>query len=194
MKRKLESMEDLLQAVEYYGFLPFFPNDIPGFSVEEMCAPAYWFAEDRDGPWEWKGPAAQTKRCAYGKFFRKKAGFVSREWLPELVNFRRDGYDFDARCDDGLVFHKDEELYNTVNAEGEILSKFLKKKLDYRKGGNTGFETCITRLQMQTYLCVSDFIRLKDKNGRPYTTPEHLFGYDYVTSAYKSEPKDSEEK
>lgn len=52
MKRKLESMEDLLQAVEYYGFLPFFPNDIPGFSVEEMCAPAYWFAEDRDGPWE----------------------------------------------------------------------------------------------------------------------------------------------
>ena len=45
MKRKLESMEDLLQAVEYYGFLPFFPNDIPGFSVEEMCAPAYWFAE-----------------------------------------------------------------------------------------------------------------------------------------------------
>ena len=150
MKRKLESMEDLLQAVEYYGFLPFFPNDIPGFSVEEMCAPAYWFAEDRDGPWEWKGPAAQTKRCAYGKLFRKKAGFVSREWLPELVNFRRDGYDFDARCDDGLVFHKDEELYNTVHAEGEILSKFLKKKLDYRKGGNTGFETCITRLQMQT--------------------------------------------
>lgn len=139
--------------------------------------------------------------CAYGKLFRKKAGFVSREWLPELVNFRRDGYDFDARCDDGLVFHKDEELYNTVHAEGEILSKFLKKKLDYRKGGNTGFETCITRLQMQMYLCVSDFIRLKDKNGRPYgwavaqyTTPEHLFGYDYVTSAYKSEPKDSEEK
>ena len=108
MKRKLESMEDLLQAVEYYGFLPFFPNDIPGFSVEEMCAPAYWFAEDRDGPWEWKGPAAQTKRCVYGKLFQKKAGFVSREWLPELVNFRRDGYDFDARCDDGLVFHKDE--------------------------------------------------------------------------------------
>ena len=99
------------------------------------------------------------------------------------------------------MFHKDEELYNTVNAEGEILSKFLKKKLDYRKGGNTGFETCITRLQMQTYLCVSDFIRLKDKNGRPYgwavaqyTTPERLFGYDYVTSAYKSEPKYSEEK
>ena len=104
MKRKLESMEDLLQAVEYYGFLPFFPNDIPGFSVEEMCAPAYWFAEDRDGPWEWKGPAAQTKRCAYGKLFQKK-GVCQPGMAAGARNFRRDGYDFDARCDDGLVFH-----------------------------------------------------------------------------------------
>lgn len=75
MKRKLESMEDLLQAVEYYGFLPFFPNDIPGFSVEEMCAPAYWFAEDRDGPWEWKGPAAQIQSAARtASFSGKKRG------------------------------------------------------------------------------------------------------------------------
>ena len=39
-------MEDLLRVVEYYGFLPLFLNDIPGFSVEEMYAPVYWFAED----------------------------------------------------------------------------------------------------------------------------------------------------
>ena len=30
MKRKLESMEDLLQAVEYYGFLPFFHSGLFG--------------------------------------------------------------------------------------------------------------------------------------------------------------------
>ena len=91
--------------------------------------------------------------------------------------------------------------YEAIAGKGRRLSKRLKEALNYRKGGNTGFETCITRLQMQTYLCVSDFIRLKDRNGKPYgwavaqyTTPEHLFGYDYVASAYKSEPKDSEEK
>ncbi len=31
--------EDLLNKVEEYGFLPFFKNGIPGFSVEEMCPP-----------------------------------------------------------------------------------------------------------------------------------------------------------
>ena len=144
MKRKLESMEDLLQAVEYYGFLSFFPNDIPGFSVEEMCAPAYWFMKTATDLGS--GKARRRRRsAARTASFPEKAGFVSREWLPELVNFRRDGYDFDARCDDGLVFPQGRgELYNTVH-EGEILSKFLKKKLDYRKGGNTGFETCASR-------------------------------------------------
>lgn len=35
--------EDLLEKVEEYGFLPFFRNDIQGFSVEEMCLPELWF-------------------------------------------------------------------------------------------------------------------------------------------------------
>ena len=32
-------------------------------------------------------------RIAYGKFFDRKAGFISREWLPVFANYRRDGYD-----------------------------------------------------------------------------------------------------
>lgn len=74
MKRKLESMEDLLQAVEYYGFLPFFPNDIPGFSVEEMCAPAYWFAEDRDGLGSGKARRRRQSAARTASFSGKKRG------------------------------------------------------------------------------------------------------------------------
>ena len=49
-----------------------------------------------------------------------------------------------------------------------MLSKRLKEALNYRKGGNTGFETCITRLQMQSYVCIADFVYMQDKYGRPY--------------------------
>ena len=35
-------------------------------------------------------------KVAYGKFFDKKAGFISLEWLPYFANYRRSGYDFDA--------------------------------------------------------------------------------------------------
>lgn len=136
--RQPHSADDLIAAVEQYGFLPFFRNEIHGFSVEELCPPELWFADDVDGPWEWKGPAARSGKCLYGKLFNKKAGFVSREWIPDFANFRRDGYDFDARWDDGLASYKDKELYEAIAGEGRMLSKRLKEALNYRKGGNTG--------------------------------------------------------
>ena len=105
--RQLHSADDLIAAVEKYGFLPFFRNEIPGFSIEELCPPELWFTDDADGPWEWQGPAARSGKCLYGKLFNKKAGFVSREWIPDFANFRRDGYDFDARWDDGLASYKE---------------------------------------------------------------------------------------
>lgn len=196
----LYTPHDLLAAVEEYGFLPFFKNSIQGFSVEEMCPRELWFT-DLDGPWEWKGPAAKSTRCIYGKFFCGKAGFVSKEWIPDFVNFRRDGYDFDARCDDGLVFYKDKDIFETIAEYEVILSKDLKKICNYVKDKNKGFDTVITRLQMQSYVCVADFVYNQDKLGRPYgwgiaqyTTPEHLFGYEYITSAYRTDPVSSKQK
>ena len=81
---------------------------------------------------------------------------------------------------------------------GPILSKRLKARGNYRKGGNTGFETAITRLQTRGYVCVSDFVYQQDKFGRPYgwgvaqyATPEALFGADFATSAYCRTPEES---
>lgn len=199
--KQLHSADDLISAVEQYGFLPFFRNEIPGFSVEELCAPELWFADDEAGPWEWKGPVARSGKCLYGKIFHKKAGFVSREWIPDFVNFRRDGYDFEARWDDGLASYKDKGICEIILEKERILSRHLRESLNYRKGGNTGFETCITRLQMQSYVCIADFVYPQDKHGRPYgwgvaqyTTPEALFGYDLITSAYQRDPQESSER
>ena len=126
---------------------------------------------------------------------------MSREWIPDFANFRRDGYDFDARWDDGLASYKDKELYETIAGEGRVLSKRLKEALNYRNGGNTGFETCITRLQMQSYVCIADFVYMQDRYGRPYgwgvaeyATPEELFGYDFITSAYQRDPQEAKER
>ena len=196
--RELRSPEDIISLTNELGFLPFFAGEIPGFSVEECCPPELWFSEEADGPWEWKGPAARSGQCVYGKFFGGKAGFISKEWFPDFANLRRDGYDFDARYEDGLAARKDKEVYDTVTEHGTLLSKELKRLCNYRKGGNRGFDTVITRLQMQTYVTIGDFVYMQDKYGQPYgwgvaqyTTPEAQFGYDYVTSAYRKDPAES---
>lgn len=198
---ELKSPEDIIRLVREIGFLPFFANDIEGFSIEEHCPRELWFSNDADGPWEWKGPVARSRKCVYGKFFRGKAGFVSLEMFPELANYRRDGYDFDARYDEGLAARKDMEVYGAITKNGCVISKALKAQLDYRKGGNKGFETIITRLQMQTYVNIADFVYMQDKHGKvygwgvaKYSTPEEMFGYKKVTAAYKKEPKDSYER
>ena len=98
--------------------------------------------------------------------------FQQEGWICEprvdtgVCKLPRDGYDFDARWDDGLASYKDKELYEAIAGEGRMLSKRLKEALNYRKGGNTGFETCITRLQMQSYVCIADFVYMQDRYGR----------------------------
>ena len=139
--------------------------------------------------------------CAYGKFFLKKAGFVSAEWFPDFANYRRDGYDFDSRYDSGMASIRDLNVVDTVSRYGTLLSKKLKSLCGYGRGGEKGFDGVITRLQMQTYVCISDFEYMRDKYGNQYgwgvarySTPENLFGYDAVTSAYFREPEESKKR
>lgn len=196
--RELRSPEDIVALTAELGFLPFFAGEIPGFSVEECCPPELWFSENADGPWEWKGPVARSGQCVYGKFFGGRAGFISKEWFPDFANLRRDGYDFDARYEDGLASYRDKEIYDTIAKQETLLSKDLKRLCNYGKDGKKGFDTMITRLQMQTYVTIGDFVYLQDKFGQTYgwgvaqyTTPEAQFGYDFVTSAYRKDPAES---
>lgn len=194
---KIKSKNDLINAIEKYGFLPLFANDIRGFSVEEHTAPELWFT-DREGPWEWKGPVIRETGCAYGKFFDKKAAFISREMFPDFANYRRDGYDFDARYDEGFASYNDKKLYDLTAENAPVISKKLKQEGNYKKGGNKGFETIITRLQAQCYILISDFIYLTDKNGNKYgwgvaeySTPEVFMGEDFCSRVYSREPEES---
>ena len=191
---RIDSLQALSDRVEELGFLPFFRNEIPGFSIEEHTPPELWF-EDRPGPWEWKGPVASADSCVYGKFFRGRAGFISREWFPAFSNYRRDGYDFDARYDDGLASHRDKAVYDVLAERGVLLSKELKRLAGYGKDGEKGFDGLITRLQMQTYVVIEDFVYAMDRQGREYgwgiaryATPEARFGTDWLEQAYREDP------
>ena len=195
----IDSKADLTAAIEAFGFLPFFPNSIDGFSVEEMVTWDCWYHSDGSWPvWEWKGPVIRETGCAYGKFFEKKACYISPEWFPDFANYRRDGYDFDARWDDGLAPLKDKELYELVDRNAPILSKELKELGNYRKGGVKGFDTMMNRLQAQCYVIIGDFVYLRDKRGKPYgwgvaeyTTPEHMMGERFTQNVYTRTPQES---
>ena len=145
----IQTKQDLIDAVQEYGIVPYFAGSIPGFSIEEHVDPRAWFYDGIKGVWEWKGPVIQEAGCAYGKFFQKKAAFVRRDVFADLANYRRNGYDYEGFFNDGFASLKDKALYDLLEAKGPLLSKELKKLGNYRKGGASGFDTIVGRLQAQ---------------------------------------------
>ena len=209
---RIRTWKELVKWIKEVGFLPLFANEVKGFSAEEHVSPNFWWTGDREqDPWEWREIIAASHEVAYGKFFGKKAGFISLEWLPYFANSRRSGYDFDARWEDGRASRREKKIMDffigededgdSVFKEIQIFSTDLKKQAGFGKGGEKNYQGIITQLQMETYLVISDFRRRENKRGEEYgmavsilLPPESIWGYDTVTAAYSESPKKSWER
>ena len=198
----LHTVDEAIAYIKKVGFLPFFANEIPGFSLEEHTASECWWGEDPSlDPWKWREVIARTGEIAYGKFFEKKTGFITKEWIPYFSNYRRDGYDFDALWEDGKASYRQKKIMDVFDDDAELFSFEAKQMAGFGKGGEKNFEGTITSLQMQMYLTMMDFQRKKNKLGKEYgwevtiySKPEHLWGYDFMASRYKEAPEESFKK
>lgn len=183
---------DMEQAALELGFLPFFRCGIPSLSIEERIDSEYWFTEE-EGAWEWKGPVIREGHCAYGKFFNKKAGYVSLEWLPHLMNIRRTRQY--APNDDAAAL--DDVVLQTIVGERGVTVKELRQLLGLGRRRRApqdmvdvapmekplSLEPVLTRLMMGVRVVIADFEYNIDRHGRPYgwgvaryTIPEALYG------------------
>ncbi len=78
-KERLKTIDDLYALIKQIGFIPLFANRITGFSVEErVTASQWWTGDEKTDPWVWRQIACVHPDIAYGKFFDKKAGFISK--------------------------------------------------------------------------------------------------------------------
>ena len=202
---RLKTADDLLCLIRKIGFLPLFANEITGFSVEERTtAESWWSGDTVSDPWEWRIVLSAHPEIAYGKFFDKKAGFIHKDFFPVFANYRRNGYDFDALSDEGLVSARSKKIMDVFALDEEavgkeIMGNELKEMAGFGKdGGEKNFNGILIELQMQTYLIVSAFRQRVNKKGDYYgwhlaalETPETKWGYKFVSSSYKEEPSAS---
>lgn len=196
----IETQEQVEQLIREWGFLPFFKNGIEGFSIEEMTPPEILFGDGttdgfNNGPWGWKGPIIAKWESAYGKFFKGKAGFVSLEWLPDFINWRRSLHPLrrqnkDARHILEVLIDNESMLSKQLKtASGFTLSRKRStvapdnpdKKIENKRNG-MAFDSLIAQLQMGTHVCIADFEYLVSKKGKTYgwgvaryCTPEAMY-------------------
>ena len=91
---KISTCSEMVRYVDEVGFLPLLPIGITGWSADDVVDSDCRYVALPEGGWEWalwrwKGEIIRESGCAYGKFFDKKAAFVSKEWWPDFCNYRR---------------------------------------------------------------------------------------------------------
>lgn len=180
----IDTADSLEQAAVGHGLLPFFSNSIAGFSVEEMAAPGMLFGGNDDyGCWEWKGPVIQRQTTAYGKFFRRKAGFVSLALLPDFLNYRRAAYPVAEGSVEAMILDmvRSRECMTSTELKRTIFGSRRRKEGE-PKSKRGSLEGALQRLQMGGHLLIADFEYKYTARGDRYgwgvalySTPEIWF-------------------
>ena len=173
-------MVDLIQEV---GFLPLLYSGISGFSAEEAVDSDCRYVVYSDGGWDWpmwkwKGPIVTEGGCVYGKFFDKKAGYISMDWWPDFMNYRRHAYPAPSP---GSI---EEVILMTLREHGSLITRDLRRVCGFTGAKmRSRFDGYVTRLQMACRIVTQDFVYPRDKHNREYgwgwallTTPEQLLG------------------
>lgn len=169
--------------IQEVGFLPLLYSNIPGFSADEAVDSDCRYVLLDDGSWDWplwdwKGPIVTESDCVYGKFFNKKAGFVSRAWWPDLYNWRRHAHPAPS------VGSVEETILLTLREHGSLITRDLRRLCGFTEPKmRSRFDGYVTRLQMACRVVTEDFVYPRDKHGKEYgwgwallTTPEQLVG------------------
>ena len=198
-------MKELIQKI---GFLPLLDSGIEGFSAEDIVAEDCRYVTFPEGGWDWplwkwKGEIVQEMPCMYGKFFNRKAGFISQEWWPDFCNYRRNKF---PRPDEESI---EGAILSTLQSAGSLITRELRAACGSTenrrtkqeqseacfnsalqegrrpkvKGMRSKFDGYLTRLEMATYIVTEDFIYPRDKHNHEYgwgwsllNTPEDLYG------------------
>ncbi len=182
-REKIYTCPQLMNYIDEIGMLPLLNIGIEEWSADDVVDEECRYTAFPDGGWEWplwewKGSIIRETGCAYGKFFRQKAAFISMEWWPDFCNWRRSKNPYP---EEGSV---EDTILETLKHNGSMITRDLRKACGFI-GPNmrSKFDSYLSRLQMAGRIVTEDFVYPHDKHGKQYgwgwsllTTPENLFG------------------
>lgn len=181
--REIHSCPELMDFINEVGFLPLLNIGVAGWSADDVVDEDCGYTVLPDGGWEWplwewKGDIIRETGCAYGKFFDRKAAFISKKWWPDFCNYRRS---LQPSPEEGSI---ESMIVETLREGGSMITRDLRRACGFTGPKMRGkFDAFIARLQMSAYIVTEDFVYPHDRHGRRYgwgwsllTTPESLFG------------------
>lgn len=177
LEMKVASYEEAVELVNRVGILPLAPL-APGHpSLGSATEPSWWHSDTERDPWMWRVKFPGDGSAAYGKFMKKKAVLIAKDWFPLFRTIAGRTESPKKRYADGLLSRAALEVYQCIEANQGIETRELRtmagmKHKDYKKD----FDAAILELQGSVDIVISGVKsrvnELGEKNGWNSTSYE----------------------
>lgn len=136
-----------------------------------------WHTEDLDtDPWEWRMRVLNERTdIAYGKFFFKKSGYITKEWYPYFYAVRRKNAELPEEYQAGNISQAVKKIYELICEHKELPLHLIKSYGGFSKEDKSRFDKAITELQMKFYITMCGKARKISKNGDEYGWSSTVF-------------------
>jgi len=170
-----------------YSIVPWSWNEEPPYPT-----PVIWHTGDPEtDPWEWRMRVVEERKdIAYGKFFSKKSGFITREWMPLFLAVRQSELSFNDAYHDGKFSQMAKRLYTLIEEQESVAYHDMKTLLNVSKTDEREFERALLELQGKLYITISGRQQKRNASGELYgwsstvfSTVEQFFGPEILSEA-----------
>ncbi len=169
--KKIENFHDFITELNQAGMTMGGENNEGIFSLcSSFQDSVRWHTEDQEtDPWEWRMRVLnECDDIAYGKFFFKKSGYITKEWYPYFYAVRRNKTELLEAYEAGTISHYGKRIYGLLEEYKELPLHLIKQYGDFTKEDRSRFDSAITELQMKFYITMCGKARKISKKGEAY--------------------------
>lgn len=181
----IKGYEDFLRVLRQAGFSMGGGNSEGIFSVVpwgwEQTPPyetkvAWHTGDPETDPWEWRMRVLdEATDIGYGKYFFKKSGYITREWMPYFLAVRRGSSAVDTLYEEGALSREAKALYDLIEREGPLPLHALKALGGFDSTNKSRFDSALTALQMGLMITMCGRQQKLSQSGEAYGWSSTVF-------------------
>ncbi|QSF42520.1 AlkZ-related protein [Paenibacillus tianjinensis] len=150
------TFEEMAGVIARLGILPLAQLIPEHPSVNGLTKAENWHTGSELDPWAWRARFPGEGLAGYGKFIRKKAILVSREWFPAFAAAVGSVQEIEERYNNGLASREAVVLLQIIRDNEGIETRELRALADMKvKEKKTAFDNALTELQGTADIVIS---------------------------------------
>lgn len=167
-QENVTTFEEMAEVVARLGIVPL-AGLIPEHpSVNGLTLAENWHTDTELDPWRWRVRFPGEGLAGYGKFIKKKAVLISREWLPAYLAAAGPQRSLEERYKSGQATREALTLLEIIRANEGIETRQLRSMADMKaKEKKTAFDNAVTELQGSLDIVISGVKQRVNAAGEP---------------------------